>query len=99
MKIKYIIALLIVAIFSGCGGSDSSSAIKKDSSNEAFEDKSIKKEEPNIIVMQKNRAYFIEKGDKIVKVSSSPIIKIQAELGNKKTAVTLVSGEAKIIKR
>ena len=93
MKISYLISILAIFIFSGCGGGDSVS------SNASNETPNNIKQKIETINMQKNRAYIVKKGDKIEKVSSNPVIKMQSELGSDKTVVTLISGEAKIIKK
>jgi ABC-type phosphate/phosphonate transport system substrate-binding protein len=89
MKNKLLLcAVVFISIFSGCGGGGESSN-KKSSANV--------NQIQNGIKMEQNRVYFIEKGDEIKKISSNPVIKIEAELGSNKTKVTLISGEALII--
>jgi uncharacterized protein YcfL len=91
MKKSYLI-VVISLIFSGCGGSSSDKIASIKNQNNSI------KPTLKTIDMKKDRAYIIKKGDKIEKISSNPVIKMQSELGSDKTTVTLISGKAKIIK-
>ena len=57
------------------------------------------KELPTNIRMDRNKPYTVEKGDEIEKLPSNPNLKIESDLNSGKTIVTLLSGEAAIIKK
>jgi hypothetical protein len=54
---------------------------------------------PTNVRMQRDIPYTINKGDEIEKLSANPKIKLESDLNSGKTIVTLLSGEAAIIKK
>ncbi len=83
--INMTIITLIMLAFSGCnGGADSSAASSASKSASEF--------------MQKNKIYEVKRGDKIVKISQNPQLKIYSNLDTGKTEVELISGEAEIVR-
>ncbi len=83
---RFFLVIITILYFSGCGGSSVS--------NEMGNSMTTNKE----IIMEQNKKYAVNRGDKIVKLSSSPKIKIEADLENNKSYATLLSGAAKIIR-
>ena len=73
-------------MLSGCGD-DSKSAVVVDGS-----------EVSKNIRMERGKAYQIQKGDQIEKISENPELKIDSNLTSGKSTVTLLKGEAAIIR-
>ena len=81
----YLLSLISVFMINGCGGSNS----PFDSSSNVGHN----------IRMEKNRAYDVQQGDSVEKISENPELQVDANLSSGKTTVTLISGEAAIIKK
>ena len=81
--LKFLTAVYTLLLLSGCGGS-SSTKLKSDLGSN--------------IRMAKGVPYEVNKGDQIEKISDNPNLKIESNLDSGKTVVTLISGEAAIIK-
>ena len=73
-------------MLSGCGD-DSKSAVVVDGS-----------EVSKNIRMERGKAYRIQKGDRIEKISENPELKVDSDLDKGESTVTLLSGEAAIIR-
>ena len=84
MKKPYIITVIVLAL-AGCGDDSSSAAVNRDDLN-----KNIR--------MEQGKAYKVQKGDQIEKISKNPQIKIDSNLTSGESIVTLLSGEASIIR-
>ncbi len=90
MKILIKIVTVLSAIFalSGCN-----------SDNKTTASVSLSKNFEKNISMVTNKAYVIKKGDIIEKVSNNPEFKMSSNLATGETIVTLLSGEASIIRK
>ena len=87
----YLIGVLALSMLtlSGCGDSTTSGASRvHQGTSDAGEN----------IRMEQGRAYIIQKGDKIEKISQNPELKIEANLKTGKSIVTLISGTASIVR-
>jgi len=78
------IAFVSSLLFTGCGGGSSPLSSRQDLGINTR--------------MEKNKAYEVNEGDKVEKISDNPEIKVDSDLDSGKTTVTLISGEAAIIK-
>ena len=85
---KYLITAVSIFTLAGCGGGSNFSPVSEGSDSAGHN-----------IRMEKNVAYDIQKGDEIEKISENPELKVDANLSSGKTTVTLISGEAAIIKK
>ncbi len=87
MKKTIFIFILLFLFINGC---------KKNSQkiNYSLQNFDKKKE----IVMEIGKKYQINKGDKIIKISSKPKIQLEIFFEQNKSFATLISGKAKIIK-
>lgn len=84
MKKPYIITVIVLAL-AGCEDDSSSVAVNRGDLN-----KNIR--------MEQGKAYKVQKGDQIEKISENPQIKIDSNLTSGESIVTLLSGEASIIR-
>ena len=83
MKKLYITAAALL-VLSGCG----------DDSNVVVDRGDVAKN----IRMEQGKAYRIQKGDQIEKISKNPQLKIDSNLTSGESSITLISGEAAIIR-
>lgn len=88
MKILIKIVTVLSAIFalSGCNNSSTKTAVVSENLGKN-------------ISMVTNKAYVIKKGDVIEKISSNPELKMSSNLATGETTVTLLSGDASIIRK
>ncbi len=84
MKKLYIVTVIVLAL-AGCEDNSSSVVVNRGDFN-----KNIR--------MEQGKAYKIQKGDQIEKISENPQIKIDSNLTSGESSVTLLSGEASIIR-
>jgi len=81
---KYIYTLLLVALFTGCGGSS--------------EDSSPQSSQSVVIEMQLNQDYTVYKGDTLVKTSDDAKVSITKNTQEDISTVVLLEGTANIIR-
>jgi len=86
-KINLLIATLLAIGFSGCGSTSTDANIRNNSSDLGSNTR-----------MERDKPYTVEKGDQIEKISENPKLKIESNLDNGKSTVTLLSGSAAIIR-
>lgn len=90
MNKNILTAITLSALFflNGCGDDSISSKSTQQSIAET----------PSNIPMEMNRAYNIQKGDEIEKLSEGTEIQIVSDLNSSKTTATLLSGKAAILR-
>ncbi|HGZ70186.1 MAG TPA: hypothetical protein ENK74_02210 [Nitratifractor sp.] len=86
-NILVVITLSTLFFLNGCGG-DSGSSKSKQSTADI----------PSNIPMEMNRAYTIQKGDEIEKLSEGTEVQVVSDLNSSKTTATLLSGKAAILR-
>ncbi len=84
--IQFLTVTSIASLYlTGCGGDNSTTQYTA-------------KENGTNTRMQRDLPYEVNKGDQIEKISQNPELKIESNLQSGKTTVTLLNGEAALIK-
>lgn len=84
--IQFLTVTCIASLYiTGCGGDSSTT-------------QNTTKESSTNTRMQRDLPYEVNKGDQIEKISQNPELKIESNLQSGKTTVTLINGEAALIK-
>ena len=81
----FLVSLISIFTFTGCGDNKSPFDYSSNLGRN--------------IRMEKNKPYEVKKGDQIEKISENPELRIEANLTSGMTTVTLINGEASIIKK
>ncbi len=91
-NLLYIASLSVTLLFTACGGGGSTPV------EENSDDLMTTTNMNNDISMKIDELYTMNKGDRIIKVSTAPIVKLDTNITTGKTTATLLEGKAKIKK-
>lgn len=95
MKQTFILIGTVLIMLGGCGGGGGSGSSGSSGGGYVPTDPSGPKE----IAMQPNRPYTVYPGDKIIKTTDNAEVHIAHTDGQPTSTVTLIAGDAKLIRR